>query len=191
MKLFFSFSFLLIVFFCPSINSFAQSADTTSVELPDSIREKEHSPTKATIMSACLPGLGQLYNKKYWKIPIVYAGIGVLGYFIYFNADQYATYKYAYIESSHGTTNGNYASLVNHYTKDELLSASDYYRRNLEISCLLTAVWYAMNILDATVDAHLYTFNISDKLTMKVEPAMQLTGFNYQPAAGIKLSLHF
>ena len=114
-----------------------------------------------------------------------------MGYFIIFNANEFATYKYAYIESSHGTKNGNYSYLVNRYSTAELLSAREYYNRNLEISCLITAVWYALNILDATVDAHLYTFNISDKLTMKVEPAMQLTGFNYQPAAGVKLSLHF
>ena len=190
MKLFLSFILLLLVFMYPSIRTLAQT-DTTFVELPDSIREKEHSPTKATLMSTFLPGLGQLYNKKYWKIPIIYAGFGVLGYFIIFNANEFATYKYAYIESSHGTTNGNYSNLVNRYSKEELLSAREYYNRNLEISCLLTAVWYALNILDATVDAHLYTFNISDKLTMKVEPAMQLTGFNYQPAAGVKLSFHF
>jgi hypothetical protein len=175
---------------CPSVASFAQT-DTTFVELPDSIREKEHSPTKATLMSTFLPGLGQLYNKKYWKIPVIYAGFGVLGYFIYFNADQYATYKYAYIESSNGTKNGNYSSLVNHYTADELLSAREYYRRNLEISCLITAVWYALNILDATVDAHLYTFNISERLTMKVEPDMLMTGYSLKPAAGVRLSLHF
>jgi hypothetical protein len=187
----FLFSFIFFLpFFFPPVHTHAQT-DTTFVELPDSIREKEHSPTKATLMSACLPGLGQLYNKKYWKIPVVYAGLGILGYFIYSNADEYATYKYAYIESSHGTKNGSYSNLVQRYTADELLSAREYYRRNLEISCLLTAVWYALNILDATVDAHLYTYNISDKLTMKVEPAMQLTGCSYKPAAGVKLSLHF
>ena len=190
MKLFLFSFLLLLVFLYPSNRIFAQS-DTTFVELPDSIREKEHSPTKATLMSTFLPGLGQLYNKKYWKIPIIYAGFGVMGYFIISNANEFATYKYAYIESSHGTKNGNYSNLVNRYSTAELLSAREYYNRNLEISCLLTAVWYALNILDATVDAHLYTFNISDKLTMKVEPAMQLTGFNYQPAAGVKLSFHF
>lgn len=191
MKLWFSFILFLTVSVFPSFSLFAQTADTTFIELPDSIREKEHSPTKATIMSACLPGLGQFYNKKYWKIPVVYAGLGVLGYFIYFNADEYATYKYAYMESTNGSVNGNYSTLVNKYTKDELLSAREYYRRNLEISCLLTAVWYALNILDATVDAHLYTFNISDKLTMKVEPAMLQAGSSYQTSAGVKLSLHF
>ena len=181
--------FLLILLACP-ILLFAQT-DTTFVELPDSTREKEHSPTKATIMSACLPGLGQVYNKKYWKVPIIYAGFGVMTYFIYTNADEYINYKCAYIESAQGTMNGNYSYLVQRYTTADLLSTREYYRRNLEISILLTAVWYALNILDAVVDAHLYTFNISDKLTMRVEPALLPTGFGYKPAGGMKLCLHF
>ena len=190
MKLCLSFFLLLVVFALPSLRTFAQT-DTIFVELPDSVREKEHSPTKATIMSACLPGLGQFYNKKYWKIPIIYAGIGVLGYVIYFNATEYNKYKGAYFESTNGITTGQYSDLVNSLTADQILASREFYNRNLEITCLLTAVWYGLNILDATVDAHLYTFNITDKLTMKVEPAMQLTGYSYQPAAGIKLSLHF
>ena len=182
------FFLFLLLFLCPSLYTVAQT-DTAFIELPDSIREKEHSPTKATLMSTFLPGLGQAYNKKYWKIPIVYAGFGILGYFIYFNADEYANYKYAYIESSNGNMNGNYSYLTQRYTPDELLSAREYYRRNLEISCLLTAVWYALNILDATVDAHLYTYNISDRLSLKIEPDMRLNA--YRPAAGVRLSLHF
>jgi len=165
-------------------------ADTTFVELPDSIREKEHSPTKATLMSTFLPGLGQFYNKKYWKIPIVYAGLGVLGYFIYSNADLYATYKYAYIESINGVKNGNYSSYVNTLSADQLLSYREFYRRNLEISCIFTVLWYGLNILDATVDAHLYTFNISENLAVKVEPVLQPTRNFYQPTAGLKVSLH-
>ena len=172
-------------------NKAAAQIDTTFVELPDSIREKEHSPTKATLMSAALPGLGQFYNKKYWKIPIVYAGVGVLGYCIYFYANEYSTYKGAYIESVSGVTNGKHSALVKQYTADQLLTGREYYRRNLEISCIFATLWYGLNILDATVDAHLYTFNISDRLSMKVGPAMQMTGYTLHPAAGVKLSLHF
>ncbi|MEI7661252.1 MAG: DUF5683 domain-containing protein [Bacteroidota bacterium] len=205
MKKFISSVLLAIVLLSPWVHTIAQSnityrkadttfikEDTTFVELPDSIREKEHSPTKATLMSAVLPGLGQFYNKKYWKIPILYAGFGALGYFIYFNSKEYSAYKSAYIESTQGNKTGKHSDLVNRYTADELLSARDFYRRDLEISYIFTAVWYALNILDATVDAHLYSFNITDRLTMKVEPsAPQLTGFTYKPSAGIKLSLHF
>ena len=181
--------FFLLLLVNP-VRLFSQT-DTTFVELPDSTREKEHSPTKATLMSACLPGLGQVYNKKYWKLPIIYAGFGIMTYFIYTNADEYLNYKCAYIESVGGSMNGNYSYLVQRYTAADLLSAREYYRRNLEISILLTAVWYGLNILDAVVDAHLYTFNISDKLTMKVEPALLPTGLGYKPAGGMKLCLHF
>ncbi len=165
--------------------------DSIYIELPDSILEKQHSPTKATIMSACLPGLGQIYNKKIWKVPIIYAGLGIMGYFIYFNADEYLNYKCAYIESSYGNIHGSYSELVQKYSKEDLLSAQEYYRRNLEISCIITAVWYALNILDASVDAHLYTYNISDKLSLRVEPAWQPTGFTFKPATGLRISLHF
>ena len=189
-----AFLLFIIVFVVCSIYPilvFSQS-DTTFIELPDSIREKEHSPTKATIMSACLPGLGQVYNKKYWKVPVIYAGLGLMTYFIYTNADQYINFKCAYIESSYGNKNGSYAYLVQRYTAQELLSSREYYRRNLEISILLTVVWYALNILDATVDAHLYTFNITDKLACRVVPTMLPSGLGYnKPAGGFKISLRF
>ena len=191
MRAFLVFTFSCLIFVTYQIPVIAQT-DTTFVELPDSIREKEHSPTKATLMSVCLPGLGQAYNKKYWKIPIIYAGFGVMAYFIYFNCDEYLNYKCAYIELYNGNRNGNYSYLIKPYTTtDDLLSGREFYRRNMEISILLTAVWYALNILDATVDAHLYTFNISDRLTMKVEPAIMPTGYGYKPAGGLRLSLHF
>lgn len=190
MKLHFLILIMFSVLIFSSLPAVSQN-DTIYNETPDSIMEKRHSPTKATIMSACLPGLGQIYNKKVWKVPIIYAGFGVFCYFIYTNTDEYLNYKCAYIESSNGDMNGSYSDLVKKYSKDELLSAREYYRRNLEISCLLTAVWYALNILDATVDAHLYTFNISDKLTLRVEPAFQPTGISFKPATGIRISLHF
>ncbi|MCX6268272.1 MAG: DUF5683 domain-containing protein [Bacteroidetes bacterium] len=164
MKALLPFTFFLLTFSAIPLLLSAQS-DTTFVELPDSIREKEHSPTKATLMSVCLPGLGQVYNKKYWKIPVIYAGFGLMTYFIYTNADQYLNYKCAYIESYQGTMDGSYSDLVQKYSTADLLSAREYYRRNLEISILLTVVWYALNILDA--------------------------GFGYKPAGGMKLCLHF
>lgn len=182
----------LLLFFmaCLQLQSPAQAVDDF-VELPDSIREKEHSPTKATIMSACLPGLGQFYNRKYWKIPVIYAGFAVFGYFIYTNTDQYINYKCAYIEASYGNLNGSYSYLTQRYSTDALLSGREYYRRNLEISCLLTAVWYALNILDATVDAHLFTYNISDRLSLNLEPQLTPIGITQQPSTGLKIRINF
>jgi hypothetical protein len=186
---------LLLLFFLIFLpNSRIHAQDTIRMapgETPDSIMEKKHSPTKATLMSTCLPGLGQIYNKKYWKVPIIYAGFGVLTYFIVFNTNYYITYKCAYIESSNGDSAGNYSDLVNKYTKEDLLSAREYYRRNLEISILLTTVWYALNIIDAAVDAHLYTFNISKDLSMRFHPViLQPAGIN-TVYSGVGLSLRF
>lgn len=159
--------------------------------LPDSVVEKKHSPGKATIMSVCLPGLGQIYNKKYWKVPIIYAGFGIMAYFIVFNANEYITYKCAYIEKSYGDTAGNYADLVKRYTAENLLSAREYYRRDLEISILFTAVWYGLNIIDAAVDAHLFSYNISKDLTLKVEPVILNPIPNNNYTSGIRFCLKF
>ena len=187
-------AFLLFPFFffflCNPARLFSQN-DTAFIELPDSVREKEHSPVKASLMSICLPGLGQVYNKKYWKVPVIYAGFGVMTYFIYTNTSQYLDYKCAYIESSQGNMDGNYSDLVQKYTPDQLLSTRNYYRRNLEISIMFTAIWYILNIVDAAVDAHLYTFNITDNLSMQVDPAIISSGYGFKPAGGMKFSLHF
>jgi len=186
--------FLAVAFAClavlPAKTAKAQT-DSIPKETPDSIIEKEHSPTKATIMSACLPGLGQIYNHKIWKVPIIYAGFGVMAYLIVFNTGYYLDYQCAYIESINGDLNGNYAYLVNRYSSSELASAREYYRRNLELTCIVSALWYVLQILDATVDAHLYSFNINKTLSMKVEPTMMVPVVSANLSGGIKLSLHF
>jgi hypothetical protein len=181
--------FFLAGFFHP-YSGHAQ-ATLTGTSVPDSVLEKMHSPRKATLMSLCLPGLGQVYNKKYWKLPIIYAGFGVLTYFIVTNANEYSTYRGAYLESVEGDSTGKYQDLVLRYSSTELLSARDYYRRNLEVTCLLTAVFYILNVLDATVDAHLFTYNISKDLSFKVEPVLFKPTYTPDVSSGIKLSFKF
>ena len=169
-----------------------QIPDTIDIPIADSVLMKKHSPTKATLYSTVLPGLGQIYNHKWWKVPIIYAGFGVMTYFIWSNTDEYLIYRSAYIEKVNGNTNGNYSDLVGKYSEDELLSSSEYYRRNLELSILITALWYILNIIDATVDAHLYTYDINEDLSLKISPGLlppAANTFSIQP--GIKLSLSF
>ena len=180
----------LLIIFCFTGEVKAQSLGLKG-SIPDSIMEKKHSPRKASIMSALLPGLGQVYNKKYWKVPIIYAGFGVMTYFIVTNTSEYLNYKCAYIEKSNGDTAGNYSDLVNKYSADNLLSAREYYRRNAEISILLTALWYILNIVDASVDAHLFTYNISKDLSLKFEPVILPPSYGKNYMSGIKLSLRF
>jgi hypothetical protein len=184
------FIFILTVGLFFSIPASGQQLKADTV-MPDSILEKQHSPLKASLMSICLPGLGQVYNKKYWKVPIIYAGLGVMTYFIITNAQEYSRYKNAYIESVNNDTTGKYQDLVNKYTPEDLLSAKEYYRRNLEVSCILTGVWYILNIVDAAVDAHLFTYNISKDLSLKVDPIFigQVKSRNF--ASGIRFSFRF
>jgi hypothetical protein len=182
---------IILIIFLMGLTAMAQKT-TLNQPVPDSILEKQHSPTKATIMSMCLPGLGQIYNKKYWKLPIIYAGFGVLTYLIVFNTDYYLTYKCAYIESFNGVTNGNYSDIVKKYTKESILSAREYYRRNLEITIIFTAVFYVLNIVDAAVDAHLFTYDIKKDLSLKIEPALIPPAAQYSNySSGIKLCLKF
>jgi hypothetical protein len=159
--------------------------------VPDSILEKQHSPVKAAVMSICLPGLGQVYNKKYWKVPIIYAGLGIMTYFIVTNAGNYSKYKKAYIESVNNDTTGQYQDLVNKYSEQDLLNAREYYRRNLEMTCIITGVWYILNIVDAAVDAHLFTYNISKDLSLKVDPVFMGPVMSRNFTSGIRLSLRF
>lgn len=173
------------------IHSAAAQTVADTVPVADSVLMKKHSPHKATIYSVILPGLGQIYNRKYWKLPIIYAGFGVMTYFIYTNTDSYLTYRSAYIERVNGNYNGNYADLVNKYNESELLSAADYYRRNLEISILITALWYVLNIIDAAVDAHLYTYDINDNLSLRITPDLLPPAQTFRIQPGISLSFHF
>ena len=140
--------------------------------------KKPHSPTTATIMSACLPGLGQIYNGKWWKVPIVYAGFGGLGYLVYTNYSEFHSYLLAYEYKTgdlpEGTTlNAHEMDLANKYAANQLQTYKDSYRRDFELYTILTVAWYGLNILDACVDGHLYTYDISDDLSFSIDPYLR------------------
>lgn len=158
----------------------------------DSLQEKPHSPTRATIYSMILPGLGQAYNRKYWKIPIIYAGFGTLAYFIKTNNDEYQLYREAY---AHVLSNDTVGPPVNEYetkySEDALRAGRNYYRRNRDLSYILTGIWYILNVIDATVDAHLYNWNISEDLTLRFEPLMERPIYVSNRFTGFRLVLNF
>lgn len=155
----------------------------------------QHNPTKATIYSMILPGLGQAYNRKYWKIPIVYAGFGVCYYFISFNDKEYKAWREAYNHSLSDPDNieppvNDYEAMYGDYP-NVLKDQKDYYRRNRDLSYIFTGIWYVLNIIDATVDAHLYTWEIDESLSLKFEPALTYPLYGYKPNGGLKLTLNF
>ncbi len=173
----------------------------TAAPTPAQGVKKQHSAKKAAIMSACLPGLGQVYNKKWWKVPIVYAGLGGLGYMAYDNYSDYRTFLTAYKiktgDLEPDAAPSEYAiQLSEYYQASQLQSYKDSYRRSFELFCILTAAWYGLNIVDAIVDGHLYSYDISDDLSLTIDPVLSLSespclALSGKPQTGISLSLHF
>lgn len=142
----------------------------------DSVTGKKHSPKKATIYSAVLPGLGQAYNRKYWKIPIIYAALGTSTYFLIRNADSMRQRQDALKVMLDGDPNtvppGKYANTPTSVLKSE----RNYYRTNRDYSIIALSAFYLLNILDATVDAHFYKFNIDQPLSMQKQRKWHLAG---------------
>ncbi len=157
----------------------ANSAYADNEKKKDTTTAKVHSPKKATLLSLA-PGAGQIYNKKYWKLPIVYAGFGVTGYFAFWNRDEYIKYNKAYIcldQEGDECTN----PLAEKYDLNDLETLKDYYRRNMELSFILMGAWYVLQMLDATVDAHLYYWNVDENLSVRVAPVIQQPGMRLPP----------
>lgn len=136
-------------------------------------------------MSAALPGLGQVYNRKWWKVPILYAGIGTCIYFINDNTQNYQYYRnqlIAELDGNPDTTNET------PFNSSQLRTISDDYRRWLDLSYISLGLVYALNIIDANVDAHLFFFDVSDELTLRWTPQFNI---GPQPMTGVGLSLNF
>ena len=141
---------------------------------------KEKSPKKAAVYSAIIPGYGQIYTKKYWKVPIIYAGLITSGYLIKNNQENYNIYKEAALTS----IENNYEDQLN-LTYSELINLKDRYRRNREISYFYFVGTYILNIIDASVNAHLFNFDVSDDISLNINPYSNLN------QTGISFSLNF
>jgi hypothetical protein len=149
-----------------------------------------HSPVKASVMSAVLPGLGQAYNKKYWKIPIIYAAMATTVYLSVDLNSRFKNYKQAYIYRTDNDPNtiDPYELIYNDQTMVQLV---DYYKRNRDFMYILTGLVYALNIIDASVDAHLFYFDVSDDLSLKITPNIQAVNFSQSRQKGFSITLNF
>lgn len=166
--------------------------DTVSSKIitkPDTVvKPKKHSPKKATIMSAVLPGLGQVYNRHWWKVPIIYGGLGGCIYGIAFNQKYLNDFRSAYkIRLTQPPGSDPYWGK---YTDANLVTLQDYYKRNRDLCYIIMAGVYVLNILDASVSAHLFDFDVSDDLSMRWQPGI-LTAGRGQTVPGLSLSLRF
>lgn len=173
-------------------DSLARIAKLDTLAQRDTIAKAKHSPRKAAIRSAIIPGWGQIYNKKYWKVPIVYAAVGIpAGLFVY-NKNWYDRTRYALAVVANNSYN-NADSMARVHTRlrplvelkaeGSLLNYRNEFRKNMDYSILFGLLFWGLNVVDATVDAHLKDFDISDDLSLKIKPTI-LTGSN---VAGLSL----
>lgn len=149
------------------------------------------APARAAFYSAVLPGLGQAHNGKYWKIPIAYGGLGVGVYFYLNNDKQYERYRSIYKRRLAGFTDDEFTTPqgVQRVTNDGLIRAQRFYQRNKELSLLVIAGVYALNIIDANVDAHLQQFNVSEDLSLR--PAVNFNEHTGSTGYGVSLNFNF
>ena len=189
----------LLLFAAPLL---AQTSDTLVVKrdekiivVKDSIIQKEEynplAPAKAAFYSAVIPGLGQVYNKKYWKIPIIYAGMAAGIYFYKQQDDEYDRFRNAYKRRLAGYTddefygNGTEPLISN----DRLINAQKSAQTNKDISIIVTIAFYLLNVVDANVDAHLRQYEVSDDLSL--QPNFNVNPINAQTQYGMSLTYRF
>jgi hypothetical protein len=190
--------FYIFLFFSVT-TLFAQESDTLLINqdsvliMEDTLIENNDynplAPAKAAFYSAILPGLGQAYNKKYWKIPIVYAGIGISIYFYVQNNKDYNKFRDIYKRRLAGFTDdeywGNGATPI--ISSDRLVDAQKTAKRNKDTSIAVAVAFYLLNIIDANVDAHLRQFNVNDDLSF--EPVFNINPIDAK--ANYSLSLKY
>jgi len=142
-------------------------------------------PQRSALLSAVLPGMGQIYNKQYWKVPVIYVGLASFAHFISYNNDLYHAFRNAAISNSNGLGNP-FAEVSSSQTT--VIRNRDSFRRNRDFLIILGSVFYLLNIVDAHVSAHLEEFNVNDDLALTIEPSMQSTAMN-STAIGASLIL--
>lgn len=206
-------SVLLFVFlFLLCGGSFAQvsSADSTLLVQADTLSRKEKralrkqqqqinplAPSKAAFYSAVLPGLGQIYNKRYWKVPIVYAALGTGVYAYTYNDDLYDRFRSAFKRRRAGFTDDEFYDLNNSgivpgspdLSDQALQDAQERYQRDRDLALLITVALYALNIIDANVDAHLKQFNVDDDLSLDIRPYLEQQPVSTNPNYGLAFTL--
>ena len=128
-----------------------------------------------------MPGAGQVYTKKYWKVPIIYGGLITSAYYINESNDFYQLYKSTYLNR----LDGDFTDNLN-YSDSDLKTLTEHYRRNREVSALLFTLTYILNIVDASVNAHLFDYDVSEDLSLHIQPVY----FSKENASGISLSFN-
>ena len=189
-------------------NDIIMEIDTSDIEVItiDSSKVFVPDPIKSVWFSALMPGAGQIYNRKYWKLPIVVGGFMGLAYGISFNSRYFTDYSNAYRDAYSNDPNAN--SYINflpysyrnnkewieknkEWIRSSLKSKKDYYRRNRDLCIVGMLAVYGLAMIDAYVDAQLYTFDISPDVSMKLSPAVLEPTVKTPAVVGLQCSLVF
>ena len=145
------------------------------------------NPKRAAVLSAVLPGLGQVYNKQYWKVPLIYGGAIMIGHYIRYQDRLYNSFRSAYFAETDldpGTVNPYPVS------SDVLLSNAEQLRRDRDYLMIIGGIFYLLQIVDAHVSAHLHEFQINDALSLDIQPAIQPSAL-ISRSVGVSFSLRF
>jgi len=181
----------LLFFFLGTVSIFAQVKKDTVLVVKDTtalIEIDPLTPAKAAFYSAILPGLGQTYNKKYWKIPLVYGAIGTSLYFYLDSNKKYHSYRDEYKRRLEGYgvgTGGKYDYLDD----SRLIAGQKFYQRNRDLSALFVVGFYVLNIIDANVDAALIQFNVNERLSLR--PEIYPSDVTFKPNVGLTFNYNF
>ncbi|UWY28504.1 DUF5683 domain-containing protein [Flavobacterium sp. TR2] len=178
----------LLFFLTGTVSLFAQVKKDTVLVVKDTTALQEIdplTPAKAAFYSAILPGLGQAYNKKYWKIPLVYGAIGTSLYFYIDNNKKYHDYRDAYKRRLEGYNDDKYQFLDD----NRLIEGQKFYQRNRDLSALFVVGFYVLNIIDANVDAALIQFNVNERLSMR--PEIYPDDVTFKPNVGLTFNYKF
>lgn len=157
------------------------------------------APSKAAFYSAVLPGLGQVYNKRYWKVPIVIGAIGVGIYAYNYNNDLYVRFRTAFKRRRAGFTDDEFYDVNGSgivpgspdFSDSALQDGQERYQRDRDLALFITLALYALNIIDANVDAHLKQFNVDDDLGLDFKPYLEYNPIIGNPNYGVALTIKF
>ena len=206
---------LLCLLFFPVLSPLAQEGQQESPkdsvpqipENPDIIVEGKVekkrinplAPSRAAFYSAILPGLGQAYNKRYWKVPIVIGAIGVGIYAYNYNNDLYVRFRTAFKRRRAGFTDDEFYDVNGSgivpgspdFSDDALKDGQERYKRDRDLALFITLALYALNIIDANVDAHLKQFNVDDDLGLDIKPYLEYNPIIGNPNYGVAITINF
>ena len=178
---------ILLIFILSISFVFAQKLELDTLTRKHRLIKDPLTPSKSAFYSAIVPGLGQIYTGKYWKLPVIYGGLGASGYYYFYQTKQMKLFRDIYKRRIAGYTDDKYVNRI--FENDQLIQGMNFHKRYRDLAVLYFLGFYLLNILDANVGAHLMQFNVNNQLTLRpqIEPNLLNTNMNY----GLTLNIKF